>query len=189
MRNRAVSTPAPMMQTHHTQAQSPLEATSEITWTCFLHKQHQTYWQHVWVSPSVCQWHCFNLSPPLNQTDKLSYCRLLICQPIICDSQKYHDLSLEGLGVGICQLICLITIIWNKCIFLLPLSVHLPSRHPLVILFYFISFPISASGRVSQMLTEYLKICFFFFASRLQLLSEPPRHMVWHFKSSVISLP
>lgn len=65
---------------------------------------------------------------PLNQTCILSY-----CQSIICDFQEITWLVIGG--VGICQLICLTTIIWNKCIFALLLSTCLPIRHPLVILF------------------------------------------------------
>lgn len=88
--------------------------------------------------------------------------------------------------VRICQLICLITIIWNKCIFLFPLSI----RHPPVIKFYFISFlllvPMVVSVSDAYRISEGLPI---FFPYRLQFFSKPPRQMVWHFKSSVFFSP
>lgn len=63
--------------------------------------------------------------------------------------------------VRICQLICLITIIWNKCIFLFPLSI----RHPPVIKFYFISFlllvPMVVSVSDAYRISEGLPIFFF----------------------------
>lgn len=82
----------------------------------------------------------------------------------------------EGVGEGICQLICLITIISNKCIF--PLAfVHMsvrPSPCSKFILVYIFLPLVPAVVSLSVMLMEYQKIClpflsflFFFFCLQI----------------------
>lgn len=93
----------------------------------------------MWVHcESVAVYH-FPLTPAVNQTNKVSCREVCICQLIICDSQKYQELSLKGLRERICQLNCQITIIGNKCFF--PLRFCL-SVFPNVFLRWFFSFHI-----------------------------------------------
>jgi len=163
-----------------------IEKEGFMWWYATTDQRRPTQWNQVGDSTG-CQWYSiiFRLSPAVNQTNKLSCCQVHICQHIICDSQKYHDLSREGLWVGICHLICQITIIWNKCIFLLPLFMRPAIIHSPVILFHIFSPLVLEVVSLCDAYRVY-KICL---AHRLQVQSKPPRQTGWHFKSPVISSP
>ena len=127
-----------------THTHRPLEKICKILWLKE-GKEHYSVWCWTYIPSHILIVYLFEsvcLSVPLFSflTSAVSnqytfILQLRICQPIICDSQKYRDLSAAGLGEEDLSAYLSNNNYWNKCIFPLPLSTCLHIHQPPTIWF------------------------------------------------------